>query len=381
MKQLENGRTFNRQQPLYQQVEELYRSRIESGEIACGSKLPSVQALAKAHGMSVFTIQQALDRLAEDGLIDRTRGRGTFVTFTSRTLNNVAVYFGADFWHGGAMGFYRKLCEELSGELDRRGVKHRLCVDTRPQGKHGEPMEEIMKARHSVQGVICASISMVEWSWLAEIGLPLAVSGTAPTSSRVTMDSDGLFDLALHDLRDRGCRTAGLIAPLALQQSSLQGSSGDIQAFFENFTNRLRDFGLSTRNSWVRSPGREIAAGEHEEFGYREFRSLWEGAGHPDGLVVFPDTVAKGVVTGALQESVRVPEDLKLVLHRNEGFPMLYPLEAAWLVTNPADIAASLITMMERQVAGEAVEPVRVQYGFEKSPPAPGISETIEMQS
>jgi GntR family transcriptional regulator len=57
----------------------LLRERIASGEIAPGTRLSSEPALALAHGVSRVTIRRALDSLANDHLIDRRVGAGTFV--------------------------------------------------------------------------------------------------------------------------------------------------------------------------------------------------------------------------------------------------------------------------------------------------------------
>ena len=360
--------------PVYQQIEKLLRSDIESGVLACGSRLPSVRALGRRYQTSVFTIQTALRFLSDDGLIDRTRGRGTFITSSSTKLTNVGICFGADLWHGGEMAFYRSLYDKLVGELGSRKVRHRLWVDTRPAAMQGEPLPELVEAasRRAHQGLIVGITNSVEMSWLTKLGLPLAVFGTPPISARVGMDNDQLFELALGDLRDRGCRTVGMITPAAVIKQPLATSSGDVERFFASFMQRLGDFGLTTRNSWVRTPSRMLLNQEHEEFGYREFHELWNQPERPDGLFVYPDTVVKGVITAILQESVAVPEDLKLVFHRNEDTPVLCPLEASWMVTDTGSLAKALIGLVERQLAGQEVEPIRIPFGFEKSSPQNG---------
>ena len=65
----------------YEHVELQIRSYIaQNCEI--GSKLPSMQKLAKLYSVSAKTIKKALDNLADDGYVTFTRGRygGTFVT-------------------------------------------------------------------------------------------------------------------------------------------------------------------------------------------------------------------------------------------------------------------------------------------------------------
>ena len=63
--------------PLWQQLADLLRGRIERGELA--GRLEAETSLAQHYGVSRDTVRRALADLARDGLIRSTRGRGTFV--------------------------------------------------------------------------------------------------------------------------------------------------------------------------------------------------------------------------------------------------------------------------------------------------------------
>lgn len=55
------------------------RARIVAGEWPPGSAIPAEQTLAAEHGVALGTMRRALDLLAEQGLVERIHGRGTFV--------------------------------------------------------------------------------------------------------------------------------------------------------------------------------------------------------------------------------------------------------------------------------------------------------------
>ncbi len=57
----------------------LLKERIVSGALAPGDRLPGEPALASAHGLSRITVRRALAGLANDGLVRRMPGAGTFV--------------------------------------------------------------------------------------------------------------------------------------------------------------------------------------------------------------------------------------------------------------------------------------------------------------
>ncbi len=63
----------------YIQLATLFRRRIESGEWPLGEQIPTVDELSAQYGVARATVRQALDTLEADGLIERSRGKGTFV--------------------------------------------------------------------------------------------------------------------------------------------------------------------------------------------------------------------------------------------------------------------------------------------------------------
>ena len=68
-----------RAEPLYLQMEVALRERILSGDWPPGAKIPTEEQLCRDYGVSRITVRQAVRTLVEDGYLERTRGRGTFV--------------------------------------------------------------------------------------------------------------------------------------------------------------------------------------------------------------------------------------------------------------------------------------------------------------
>ncbi len=66
--------------PLYIQLSNLFRQRIQKGFWTRGECLPSLETLAEEFGVARVTVRQAVDLLSREGLLKPQRGKGTFVT-------------------------------------------------------------------------------------------------------------------------------------------------------------------------------------------------------------------------------------------------------------------------------------------------------------
>ena len=66
--------------PLYVQVADELRGRIQSGTWKLGDKISTQEELEQEFQVARITIRQAVDLLQQEGLVQRRQGKGTFVT-------------------------------------------------------------------------------------------------------------------------------------------------------------------------------------------------------------------------------------------------------------------------------------------------------------
>jgi GntR family transcriptional regulator, N-acetylglucosamine utilization regulator len=78
--------------PLYHQLKELVSEKIESGEWGPGYRLPTESELTAQFGVSRVTVRQALQLLANQGLVERKQGLGTFVARPKVAHNLLWMY-------------------------------------------------------------------------------------------------------------------------------------------------------------------------------------------------------------------------------------------------------------------------------------------------
>lgn len=65
--------------PYYEQLKQVLRADIARRGLAPGDRLPGDHELCERHGLSRTVVRQALADLAHEGVVERVKGRGTFV--------------------------------------------------------------------------------------------------------------------------------------------------------------------------------------------------------------------------------------------------------------------------------------------------------------
>jgi GntR family transcriptional regulator len=65
--------------PMYMQLREILRARIDDGEFIPGSAIPSESELAQAYGLHRLTVRSAIATLVSEGLLKPVQGKGVYV--------------------------------------------------------------------------------------------------------------------------------------------------------------------------------------------------------------------------------------------------------------------------------------------------------------
>ncbi len=136
-------------------------SRIASGRIPPGSKLPPEPALAEELGVSRPTLREALRSLEEDGFVTRTSGAGTYATHRPRLRNNLDVNFGVTeaIRAAGMEPGTSQSAVHSGGATDEEAA----TLDLQP----GDPVVRLERVRTADGGPVVFSIDVVSASRLA----------------------------------------------------------------------------------------------------------------------------------------------------------------------------------------------------------------------
>lgn len=71
---------MNSAKPVYQQLADSIRDKVENGEYHPGERIASERSMAESYGINRLTVRKAIDVLIREGLLVSLQGSGTYVT-------------------------------------------------------------------------------------------------------------------------------------------------------------------------------------------------------------------------------------------------------------------------------------------------------------
>lgn len=345
--------TLTSNRPMTDQVTDHLRRLIQTRRFAPGDKLPSIRVFARHWRTHVATVHAAIDRLVEEGLLVSEPRKGVFVRRRAERLTTLGIYVPGEVWHRPEQMFVRAVVAQLDALLNKTQIAHEIWVDPRPETDHTATWTALSQAAQAgaFQGLISTAADLGRLPWLQRLPVPVAYLGSdLPTS--VGFQFEQFWELALGQLRAQGCRTVGYISPHRPLQTNLH----------DQFLALCQRHGFPVRNEWIITPKNTTESFVHERFGYERFHEFWRLPNRPEGLIVYPDSIARGVITAALELRVRLPHDLRLVIHRNAEVELVCPLPATFIESRCREVAAALIAQVEKQFRNEPCAPIQLPF-------------------
>ncbi len=343
---------WTRRVPLYAQVADHLRERIQASYQA-GQKLEAESKLATELQVSLTTVREALGCLAQEGVVERKHGSGTYVRdpFGKQQL---AILTELDINHTKTSYFFLESVQRLRAYLETRNIPVRVYVgqtavgEAAPEGLScPEFMEDVKAGR--LRGVIAEATNFrLKWMQpLIERKIPV-VGGSRDFAWSAAANHLDMVRQGAEYLLEAGRRRLGVIAP--------PGEAGT-----RIFTSTLQAAGVEVHPEWIVSesePGREGA-------GWEAVRALWCARDEkPDGLIVCDDVMFQGVTMALLEAGVHVPEDLRLAVHVVGGRALHSPLPIARVEFDLDALIQAKAEMLLRLLRQEEIEEAHVRVPF-----------------
>lgn len=291
----------------YQQLVEDIRKRIEEGVYRPGDKLESENQLVRRYGYSRQTVRQALGVLENEGLIDRRRGSGTYISQAKkqreRTYNiGVVATYLSDY-------IFPLIIGGIEEVLTPKGYHITLGVTKNKVDEENRVLRSFMDRK--LDGIIIEGTksafpnpNLELYRKLQESEIPVVFfNGYYPdlehTVYVVTDDRKAGFDLTRH-LWECGCRKIGGF----FKSDDMQGHRR-----YSGYTKALAESGCEINDDMVLW----YTTSDEERFGEEDFdRYIYRHYKDCDGIVCYNDKAAALLAAALSLRGVKVPDDMML---------------------------------------------------------------------
>lgn len=353
---------------LYRQVYSKLRRKI-ANEANSGDRLPSQNELAEEFGLSFLTVREALSVLAQEGVIERSRGRDTIV-IDPHGGQYIAILSELDISHPRTSYHFRCVPQLLRQRLRSHGRQVRLCIGTAIPGadnsnafiKGMSSCDELLEDLEAER--VCGVVSVGETTrkfaaYLKTLGVPV-VGCDASLDDRVSVDYEAIIATGMEYLLEQERRNIAFLG--------WQGA--------EQIARLAESYGIKVRPEWVRCDLHPAAPAA----GWEEFREIWNaGDRRPDGLLITDDLLFDDALHGMIAAGVKVPEELCVVTHVNRGGAFWSPFPVARLEVDSEAMAEAMakiiLALIERREPPERV----VEIGGELVRPEAGRAAEVKV--
>jgi len=282
--------------------------------------------LALQYGTREANIHHALTVLVKEGMISRRPSIGTVVNELKSEMKRVAVYLANDFRHPNAT-YLRLLLNFIEQELNKRGIESFVIYENNEKSGLNS-IKQLVETR-SIQGIIMPGARREHIDVFKVVNVPFSCLSTVKINSRVGTNRIGMLENVFKAFKSLNCNKIGILS--SFSDFISEGSD----QFYTTFKKMAEKNKMELRPEWsVVAASEELSFDLYGQFAFDGFKQIWSCKEKPDGLFVYTDDLIVGTLMAIMQKKVSVPEDLKLVMHRNAESPILCPVPCVFIENN-----------------------------------------------
>ena len=316
---------------LSNQIVLFFEKEILGGHLKEGDKIPSTTLLAKQFGVNPETIQTSLKRLMDRGLIERTRGRGTFVR---KGYNNktIGIVFGQEIFSDPDTVFYSLLLNELCDIIEKEGWNYKYFVTTR-KSEYDRAFYnfEASVKNGEIQAIVEFCSNDLIQSWIESSSIPYS-------GSEVIIDYYDFTVKGLRYLLKQGYKDIAVINRIDEDsEDKIKKAMADIYSEFNLKDGAIEVFKCNT--------------GQHE--GYDIAKRLLTRKRKPEALLVGYDCIFRGVQYAILETGNKIPDDIAVLTHSNKGIDLFSHIPITRLEVDPANFAGEVFEEIKCKISGK----------------------------
>ena len=338
----------------YRFLVETIKEKIKSGAYMAGERMESENRLSEQFGYSRQTVRQALSVLEREGLIERRRGSGTYISADSRRPqrgNNIAIVttYISDY-------IFPTIIRGIEETLTNAGYSLTLGVTNNHVEDEGRILQSLISRR--IDGVIVEGTktafpnpNIELYRKLEKMGVPVVFFNSyyrgLQNAVYVVTDDRKAGRNAVELLLSKGCRKLGGV----FKSDDMQGHER-----YAGFSEGLVQNGCAIGDDsvvWYTTAERSrLFHTDNRDYVVERLRGC-------DGIVCYNDQIAYGVIDLLTSRGMRVPEDVLVVGFDDSSVSEYSPVKITSFA-HPKDemgrIAANKLINMLR--SGDAEHPL-----------------------
>ena len=304
----------------YMEIYSALKKSIAEREFAPARKLPGETKLCKRFAAARNTIRQALSLLHSQGLIEKRKGEGTFITKRGERKTGLIGIFIPDY---DSSSFFASLKKELESIAQKKGYRIHLepiaC-------KNKIPSEQILRraarkmAARRVEGVIFRPLLDVRRTETNKEILNIFLHAETPV---VLIDSDitqrperSSCDLIAVDNVSAGRRIAAHLLETGRKKIAFMMSGLEICSN-ENWGNRL--FGIAGEVA-VNGIDHGVSTLKFHPNDTDSLRTLFKSHRRPDAIACGNDRTASVLIENLKSIGIKIPQDIAVTGFDDESF-------------------------------------------------------------
>ena len=329
----------------YRKIFDSTLARIQSGELAAGSRLPTEDELGKEFSASRITVNRAMRELQLIGVIERRPGAGSFVAATVSRQS-----FGLLIPGLGQTEIFEPICQGIV-DAHRHDRDHDLIWAKIPSATqlHAQDLLHACRAMldKSISGVFFAPVELVQGGddvnrrvaqFFTDAGIPVILLDR----DLVAYPQRSAYDLVGIDNRRAGYQLAKHLIDLGRRRLAFvaqPNSAHTVSARIAGYREALLDRGLPVEPALI------FRAIPDQEQGVADFLKQQK----PDGILCANDFTAATLMKTLSKLGVRIPEDVSVVGIDDVKYAALLPKPLTTIRQPCLEIGeTALYAMLER---------------------------------
>lgn len=313
---------MNRQNslPLYMQVREIIRSRIEKEEMKPMDPLPSEEDLCNEFNVSRITVKRALEDLKKEGYIFRIKRKGTFVNSQNRQKEEKSNNFkvGRQTIAFIVPDIEDIFVSEIYKGIEKTSSQNGYEIITMSSGK--EPEKEISNIEFLIESDIKGAIIFPYWGRFNILQILKLKKKKFPFVLIDRYFRDVSTNTVIVDNFEGACKAVKYLIKLGHKKiAHIMGVDCTAnEDRFEGYRKALDDEEISFNPSFVRriqpfEREGSIRFEPDDVGGYNEAKVLFSQKEKPTAIFAGNDYIALGCYKSAKELKIKVPEDVSIV--------------------------------------------------------------------